>query len=58
MVLPERGREQFARASDVVGADATGEQAVMTNAMKAARRRMNSWASSVIVLYRSRPSIR
>jgi hypothetical protein len=36
------GREQFARASDVVGADAAGEQAVMANAMKVARRGSSS----------------
>jgi hypothetical protein len=59
-----RDGEQLTRSRDVLGTLAAGEQAVVANAMEAVgstwirKRRMNSFVASVIVLYRSRPSMR
>ena len=64
LILLGGSREQPARDGDVVSAGAAGEQAVMANAMESGwqhvheKRRMNSAASRVIVLVRSRPSSR
>ena len=56
--------ERLAGTLDALGANGAGQQAVVPDAMEAAgydvrrKRRMNSAASSVMVLSRSRPSIR
>ena len=52
LVLLARGRrgEQLARASDVLGADAASEQAVMANAVKAGRRDMDKEAANELAL--------
>ena len=56
--------EQLTRASDVVGARALGEQAVVADAVKAVRQHVDEEAAdelvgaSVMSLWRSRPSAR
>ncbi len=59
-----RRREQLPSALDVVRSKRAGDEAVVADAVEAAgqhvqeERRMNSWAASVMVLSRSRPSMR
>jgi len=54
--------EQVTDACNILGAGWAGQQAIVTDAIKALwqqcirKRRMNSWVSSVITPYRSRPS--
>ena len=60
---PERRGEQLARLGDIGGAAGVGEKPVMPDAVLALRtclrnRRINSFVSNVIFLYRSCPSIR